>query len=98
MKILTSLKELFTFTPDKEGQEIGRVANVAVANFALEQLEIQRKRAEVCKCAGCKNQLKDAEDRVGWATEMVTATVHKKGKRHFVYSSGKHGDCDEYEG
>jgi len=35
MRILTSLKELFTFDPDPEGQEIGRVANVAVANFAL---------------------------------------------------------------
>jgi hypothetical protein len=97
MRILTSLKELFTFDPDPEGQEIGRVANVAVANFALEQLETHKKRAEICGCAGCKNQLKDAEERIDWSVEMVTATVHKKGKRHFVYSSGRQGDCDERE-
>jgi hypothetical protein len=97
MKVLTSLKELFTFDPDPQGQEIGRVANTAVANYALEQLEAHKKRAEVCKCAGCRSQLKDAEERLDWASEMVTATLNRKGKRIFVFSNGKQGDCDEYD-
>ena len=70
LMILTTLKELFTFTPDPEGLEVNRVADVAVASYALKEGEIHEKRASICGCRNCKNDLKDADDRIRWAVNQ----------------------------
>ncbi len=97
MKVLTSLKELFTFDPDPQGVEINRVGDVAVANYALREAVDQRHRAETCKCGSCKQALKEAEARVEWATSYPVCVI-RKGKRAIIqYSDGSQGELGENE-
>ncbi len=95
MKFLTSLAELFTFDPDPQGEEIARVANVAVASYTLYEHETQKHRALTCKCHSCRQDLINAEDRVAWATEYPVCVVRKGKRVRIQYSSGDQGEEGE---
>ena len=76
-----SLKELFSFTPDPLGEDIGSVANAVVANYTLYEKERHSKRSKICSCQSCKLDAEEAEDRVKWAVEMGRYHLSNRKKR-----------------
>ncbi len=97
MKLITSLKELFTFDPDPQGEEIARIANIAIANYTLREHEDQKHRALTCKCNSCRQDLINAEQRLEWATSYPVAVI-RKGKRVMIqHSDGGQGEIGEDE-